>query len=407
LTLLAALAVTGTLSAAEANGGSRRRAADDWVLLATRSVDLMKDNDRIDVSSAQGGFKAVRLVGVDRLIDIKRVTIVYRDGTNFVEKERMKLEHGERSFPIGRQSEDREISHVDLEYRIHVGAAGPAKVEVWGLQSGREEPEEISRAEPEGTTRGSLMTKPVDQPDDETAGSGDVLFGVQHVGSDVDRDVFAVGREYGKFSRIRLRVLGGAVRLREARVIYLGGEPDVLAVNAEIPADDYTPWLDLKGERFIKEVQLIYSARGRSQARVEIYGNYADSWYQPASGTGAFSSSNNGWLYLGGQSPLFVSIRKGLGYETDVVSVARNRGFRRLRLDVKDRAITLNELTIVYRNGDADVIQARQRVDGGTTFGPVQLKPRPVKEIRVSYRSRIFDSSARGKGYAFVEFWVQ
>ena len=35
------------------------------------------------------------------------------------------------------------------------------------------------------------------------------------------------------------------------------------------------------------------------------------------------------------------------------------------------------------------------------------LKPKPVREIQVSYRSRLLDGAATGKGYAFVEFWAQ
>jgi hypothetical protein len=46
---------------------------------------------------------------------------------------------------------------------------------------------------------------------------------------------------------------------------------------------------------------------------LEVYGEYADSWFQPGSETGAFASANNGWLYLGGQSPA--------GGEPDVLAV--------------------------------------------------------------------------------------
>ena len=141
---------------------------------------------------------------------------------------------------------------------------------------------------------------------------------------------------------------------------------------------------------------------------MEVYGEYAESWFQPGSGTGAFSSANDGWLYLGGQSPLFLSIRRGLGYETDVVSVARNRGFRSLRLDVKNRAITLNRIKVIYADGSSDVFAERQRVAGGASFGPVELKSeRRVKQIEISHRSRFFDSQAEGSGYAFVEFWAR
>jgi hypothetical protein len=103
-----------------------------------------------------------------------------------------------------------------------------------------------------------------------------------------------------------------------------------------------------------------------------------------------------------------VSIRRGLGFETDVVSVARNRGFRSLRLDVKNRAITLNQIKVIYADDSSEVFAERQRVAGGSSFGPVDLRSgRPVKQIEISHRSRIFDSTAEGSGYAFVEFWAK
>jgi hypothetical protein len=340
---------------------------------------------------------------MDRLIDINRVTVV-TDGEPHVEKGRLKLELGDKSHPIYFSREGRVVRHVDLSYRLHLGAAGPAKVELWALRSASEQP--VARFEPPRSTKGAPAT--ATQAEEETDGAGAVLFGVQDVGTEVDHDVFRLGREYGRFGRVRLRALSNAVAIKEMRVIYSGGEPDVLALNAEVAADERTPWLDLKGDRFIREIHFVYASQSRSKARLEVYGEYAESWFRPGSGTGAFSSANNGWLYLGGQSPLFVSIRRGLGYETDVVSVARNRGFKNLRLDVKNRAITLNQIKVIYSDGSSDTFADRQRIDGGKSFGPVELKSRrPVKQIEISYRSRIFDAQAQGSSYAFVEFWAR
>ena len=70
-------------------------------------------------------------------------------------------------------------------------------------------------------------------------------------------------------------------------------------------------------------------------------------------------------------------------------------------------AITLNRLTIVYGDGTNDVIPVGAKVDAGNSYGPIQLKPKAVREIVVSYRSRLLDAKAAGKGYAFVEFWAQ
>ncbi|KAB2913078.1 MAG: hypothetical protein F9K29_17210 [Hyphomicrobiaceae bacterium] len=405
LAALFAFIIGGFAIAAGADARDRGRDRDgNWVLLATRSVDLKKEDDRIDVGTGKGRFRSVMIVGKDRLIDINRVTVA-TEGQPFVEKRRLKLEHGQRSRPIRFSREGQAIKHVDLSYRLHIGAAGPAKVELWGLRASPDVPTARSKSPSRTTTTAAAATAPQGE---ETDGAGAVMFGVLEVGSDVEQDVFKLGREYGRFGRIRLRAQGNAVQIKEVRVIYTGGAPDVLALSGEVAANEQTDWLDLKGDRFIREIHFVYAGRSRSKARLEVYGEYAESWFRPGSGTGAFSSANKGWLYLGGQSPLFVSIRRGLGYETDIVSVARNRGFKSLRLDVKNRAITLNQIKVVYSDDSSDIFAERQKVNGGTSYGPVELKSRrPIKQIEISYRSRIFDTQARGKGYAFVEFWVR
>jgi hypothetical protein len=390
---------------------SARSISPHWVWIGTRSVDLEKEEDRIDVGASKGRFKSLMIVGVDRVIDIRRVTVV-TGGAPHIEKTRLKLQHGQRSRPITISREGLIVRHVDLSYRLHLGAAGPANVELWGLRASPTPAVAVSP--PPSSSPPSAATTPtaataVAPAVEETDGAGAVLFGVQELGTGADQDVFKLGRQYGQFARLRLRALGAGVQIKELRVIYAGGEPDILTFNAELAADERTPWLDLKGDRFIRELHFVYPSQSRrSKGRLEVYGQYAESWFQPESGTGAFATANDGWFYLGGQSPLFVSIRRGLGFETDVVSVARNRGFRSLRLDVKNRAITLNQIKVIYADDSSEVFAERQRVAGGSSFGPVDLRSgRPVKQIEISHRSRIFDSSAEGSGYAFVEFWAK
>ena len=330
---------------------SARSASPHWVWIGTRSVDLEKEEDRIDVGASKGRFKSLMIVGVDRVIDIRRVTVV-TDGAPHIEKTRLKLQHGQRSRPITISREGLIVRRVDLSYRLHLGAAGPANVELWGMRASPTPAVAVSP--PPSSSPPSAATTPtaataVAPAVEQTDGAGAVLFGVQELGTGADQDVFKLGRQYGKFARLRLRALGAGVQIKELRVIYAGGEPDILTFNAELAADERTAWLDLKGDRFISQLHFVYPSQSRrSKGRLEVYGQYAESWFKPESGTGAFSAANDGWLYLGGQSPLFLSIRRGLGFETDVVSVARNRGFRSLRLDVKNRAITLNRIKVIF-----------------------------------------------------------
>jgi hypothetical protein len=387
-------------------------ASPNWVWIGTRSVDLKKETDRIEVGTGKGNFKSLMLVGVDRLIDIDRVTVVTDAAAPRIEKRRLKLQKGQRSRPIQLGRDGQPVRHVELSYRLHLGAAGPANVELWGMRAAPVD-SAISGAEPSSRRPTAVAAAPTAATalarGGEDDGAGDVLFGVHEVGTGSDSDVFKLGRQYGRFARLRLRALGTAVQIKELRVTYAGGESDVLAVDAEVGTDERTTWLDLNGDRFVREITFVYPGQSRrGKPRLEIWGEYAESWFQPGSGTGAFATANDGWLYLGGQSPLFLSIRRGLGYETDVVSVARNRGFKSLRLDVKNRAITLNRIKVIYADETTEEFGDRQRVAGGSSFGPVELKSgRPVKQIEISHRSRLFDSQAEGSGYAFVEFWAK
>lgn len=408
------------------------------------ALKLIPDIDKIDATKIPGKFSAIRVYALEgSSVDISKIEIKYSDGSAFVEDRGRLIQLNPRDVrtrPIGPNNgtgAEKFIDQIVLFYKTSPGDSRRARVRVTGLTSTSGaravRPANGAPAAPgvRPTPTGPAATGPVavaptsptpntNRPGTVTAG-GDVLFGVQQVGFLIDRDVVKVGSEFGKFDKIRLRVLDNDVFINEMRVIYSNGEPDVLAVAANVPANTRTKWFTLKGDRFIKEIQLVYKSRPgfRGTARVEAYGEYAEGWYgpapasytagQPVQPTGeAFShGSNRGWLYLGGHQPLFFSVKKGLGYENETVSVARNWGFNRLRLDVKERAITLNRLTIVYADGSTDVIPVGARVDGGSSFGPVQLKPKAVREVQVSYRSRLLDAKATSRGYSFVEFWVQ
>lgn len=397
-------------------------------LAESKARRIIRDVDRLDVRAIPGKFSGIRVYVLDgSSIDISKIDVHYADGTTFTEDRGRLIRLDQTDLrtrvmgPDEGRGPEKFIDEIVMHYKTAPGEPHQAAVRIVGVSS-RSGARAIRPAHIAASgTVPSTPTAPTPvsaTPGSVTAG-GDVLFGVQQVGFSVDRDVITIGRQFGKFDRIRLRVLDNDLYLNELRVIYSDGEPDVLAVAANVPANSRTKWFNLKGDRFIKEIRLVYRSRPgfRGQARVEVYGEFAEGWYgKPTTGgsgeivnagEGFQYGGNRGWLYLGGQQPKFFSVRKGVGYETDVISVARNWGFNRVRLDVKDRAITLNRLTIVYGDGTTDTVPVGQKVDGGSSFGPVQLKRKPVREVQVSYRSRIFDKAATAKGHAFVEFWAQ
>ncbi len=99
------------------------------------------------------------------------------------------------------------------------------------------------------------------------ADGNDVMFGYQNVGFGIDRDVIKVGGEIGKFDRLRLRVLGNDVHINTLKVVYMDGTEQDLAVDADIRANTRTSWLEVQGDKFIREIQMSYGRSRTSRVR--------------------------------------------------------------------------------------------------------------------------------------------
>lgn len=101
------------------------------------------------------------------------------------------------------------------------------------------------------------------------------LLGRQTVGFIADRDVVQVGRQDGDFRKIQLRVKNNDIEVLDLKVVYANGQMDDIRVRENIRAGGKTRVIDLKGgERFIRNVQLVYRSRPsfKGQAVVEVWG---------------------------------------------------------------------------------------------------------------------------------------
>ncbi len=396
-----AMAAVGSFSTAQA-----QKSDGDWVRIGTHKVDVSKDRDTIDLSKSSGKFRALRINSKDGDITLSRVQVLYANGAVHNEDRKIVLNEGERTRPINAGSEDRFVDQVNLS--VVPAKSGTAVLEVYGLQTG-----EGAKAKRTAATSPTKAPTPVDTQPTKPAPSaaqpgtvtefGDVLFGSQYVGFGVDRDVIRVGAEIGKFDKIRLRVLDNDIFIKDLKVVYANGDADDLVVNAEIKQNSRTQWFSLKGDRFVKEVQMVYRSKPsfKGQARVEVLGQYSEGWLGP---NGEGRKFNQGWVLLGAQTAGFI------GFDKDTIPVGKNEGgFRKIRVTVKDRAITLNELRIIYSSGQEDVVPVKAKIEAGSTYGPIDLKggTRSIKEIQARYRSRFIDKEARGKGMAIVEVWGQ
>jgi hypothetical protein len=410
------------LTTAGAVGTASAQQGEKWVLLGTKVVDAKTSGTEvIDTAKGNAKYKAVRVQNKDGdTVTFNKSKLTYGDNSVHNEERNINLQAGQKSRPLDPRTGNRTVNSVAISFTQKPTAK--STLEVWGLVADEEVAKPASPAAAAASTAPKPATGPIAAaPTSSQAATaapgtvsqstgGDVLFGSQTVGFGVDRDVIRVGAEVGKFDKIRIRVLDNDIFLNEMKVVYANGESETLAVAADVKQNTRTKWFNLKGDRFIKEIQLVYRARPnfRGQAHVEVFGEYAEGWLGPV---GEGRKFNSGWVMLGAQTADFFRVTSGkAGFDRDVIPVGKNEGgFKKIRVNVRDRAITLNELRVVYSNGTEDIIPIKTKVEAGAAFGPLDLKNggKPIKEILAYYRSRIFDAKAVGKGKAIVEVWGQ
>lgn len=390
------------------------------VLLGTREVDLSLEKDRVDVTRAKGRFNGVRLYARRNAIEISKVSVVYSDGRVHNEDRRINLLPGERTRLINPGS-DRFIDHVDLFYKTKTGVTGSdrmAVIDVVGMQNR----DGYAATRPAGGYQGTAPapTSSSDRRDDDKAaagrggpasesvksiaaspapkgrcgGPGEQLLGTQTIRfGGIDRDLVKVGPEAGKFDLIRLCVLEADIDLLGTKINYVQGEAQNLPYAGLIRAGYRTQEMRFKGDRFIRDIELVYKKREayRGTALVEVWGEYAEGWVDNEA-----TQYRGGWVLLSSHAARFI------GFEKDVAIVPKNKGgFRKLKVDVRERDITLRALVVTYADGEKDsLVPTAQKVEDGKslTFDLTRgNRPVGIKEIEAVYRSRIFDRDSKGR----------
>ena len=145
--------------------------------------------------------------------------------------------------------------------------------------------------------------------------------------------------------------------ITDLKAVYDDGDSETLLTDAKIDTNRKTDWIPLKRKDFIKEIQLVYRSKPdfKGQARVEVFGEYADGWLGP---NGEGRKYNDGWVLLG------TDTAGSIGFDKVKIPVGKNDGgFKQLRVSVKDRDITMTDLAVVYADGAKD--DARDRPHQG------------------------------------------
>ena len=164
------------------------RHGDQLILITETDVDLSLDRYTIDVRQAKGAYKGIRIKNaMGKLFDVRRVKIVYGDGSVWTEDRQIDMYWGERSRPINPTFDSKFIDQIVIE---QAPGYGRGRLQVIGIQdpegrsmdrAGRSGPAESYDGPPRGGNSGIAVrpTVPVatpTAPGQQTPG-GDVLFG--------------------------------------------------------------------------------------------------------------------------------------------------------------------------------------------------------------------------------------
>ena len=103
--------------------------------IGTREVDLTKDSDVIDLRSAKGSYRAIRVNLPSGNLALSNIQVRYSNGRAHDERRNINLFEGERTRPIDQRDEERFVEGVTLCYKADAKASKKAVVEVYGLQT--------------------------------------------------------------------------------------------------------------------------------------------------------------------------------------------------------------------------------------------------------------------------------
>jgi len=110
----------------------------------------------------------------------------------------------------------------------------------------------------------------VQQHNWERLGSKKVNFGIE-------KDVIMVGRQDGKFTKLKFVVNGAPVNMRKATVHFANGSTQNLALKVNFSKNSKSRTVDLVGnKRVIQKITMWYDTknRARNRATVSVFGKH-------------------------------------------------------------------------------------------------------------------------------------
>lgn len=192
------------------------------------------------------------------------------------------------------------------------------------------------------------------------------LLGTAEIGTRIERDVIEVGRREGRFQSVGFTVAGGDARIEEIKIVYGGGESEVLRVREVFKAGTRSQPIDLagRGGSLIQRIEVAYRAFG--PVKIEFYGEKRRA---PA------------WAELGCH-------RVGFLETNDVIRVGKREGaFRALKLTVSDSTLRLNRIRVVFGDRSVQTFDVRAAIPAGSETRSLDLdgRRRTIERVELEY----------------------
>jgi len=398
--IILAFALSHLIAAPEASAAR----GDRWSVVGEARLDDAGVSRDIDLRNLNGAFMAFRLRLVGGSAKFSTLKLSYADGTSYVAERSFALRNGESTKVLDFDRGGRFIDSITVSYQASAGAGGrPPRLEILGLQSARGRLAKRPGLQVQVASK-EAPPLPASLSDALPQLTGGILIGSSELNLGADRGTVQVRKEMAKFGRLRLQVKGHDLFVQSIRVAYEDGSAEWHKIELHIPEGRTTDWVGIDGTKFIRDIEISHAAnpeKAQELVRVDIMAELADGWLSASSEAAKY---NDGWMLLGAQPASFE------GFDTGIIAISETAdGFKRLRLMARGRAVTIDQIRVVYAEGNEDVVPVRTRIGGDSAYGPVELRdaPRKVREIHARYRSRFIDPSARSPGAAIVEVWAQ
>jgi len=236
---------------------------------------------------------------------------------------------------------------------------------------------------------GAFAGQALAQRDEDEDRSRWVLLGQRTVNMATETDRIRIPQEKWTergFRRLHMVAEGGSIHLKKVRLVYKDGPYDI-TVNRTI-REGQEEEIKLRGDKkFVEEVVLLYrSSEGFDRTVLKLYGVPPR---RPAGpdvempGKDEAAGPKGNWVDLGCRQ---VAMDRT---DRDAIRVGRRDGsFRAIRLLGRGADIEIDDLWVVYGNGESDRLPVRRvlRQGDATRALDLQGRRRVIDRIELTYR---------------------